>query len=265
MMAARLRLDRLLADRQLVSSREKAHALVLSGRVRVNGQPVQKAGTLVRREASLEVLPAPFSHVSRGGAKLEAALAAFGVNPAGWTVLDVGASTGGFTDALLQHGAERVIALDVGHGQLDWTLRRDPRVVVVERFNARFLSPERLETAVRGRVRSTGLDLAVIDVSFISLSHILPAVASLPSLTRCIPLVKPQFEAGRKQVGKGGVVRDPQVHAAVVETVCGQAALAGWRTRGILPSPLAGTKGNREFFLHLVRENQATGRVGQDP
>ncbi len=247
----RLRLDTLLARRGLAPSRERAQALILAGRVRVGGQPAGKAGLRLDEAAEVEVLPDPNPYVSRAGAKLAGALAAFAVDPAGWCALDVGASTGGFTDCLLQAGARRVIALDVGHGLLDWKLRQDPRVVVIEKFNARELTPHALAAAAGGPVEP--LDLAVVDVSFISLGLVLPPLAGIPSLPRVLPLVKPQFEAGRGAVGRGGIARGRDLHAAVLYRVCAQAEAAGWRTQGVCAALVRGDKGNQEYVLDLVR------------
>jgi len=250
-----LRLDQLLAQRGLAPSRERAQALILAGRVRVEGTRVDKAGTRVASSAAVDVLSDPNPFVSRGGIKLAAALKSFAVNPSGWTVLDVGASTGGFTDCLLKAGATTVVALDVGHGQLDWSLRQDPRVLVVERCNARELTPQRLEQEATDW--NGHLDLAVVDVSFISLDLILPALASFPVLQRIISLVKPQFEAGRRQVGRGGIVRDPAIHAQVLRTFARQAATHGWQPIRMIPSPVTGAQGNREFLVDLIREDGA--------
>ena len=236
------RLDVLLFERGYAPSRARAQALIRAGRVHVAGILVDKPGTQVSTDIVIEV-SAPPRHVSRGGAKLEAALVAFGVDPQGKVCLDIGASTGGFTDCLLQAGARRVHAVDVGRGQLDWKLRNDPRVVVREGVNARYLRPEDIGERV---------DLATVDVSFISLRLVLPPLGAIvKSGGDVIALVKPQFEAGRQAVRRG-VVRDPAVHQAVVE---GVAAFAreqlGWAVRGTAPSPLLGPAGNREFFLHL--------------
>jgi 23S rRNA (cytidine1920-2'-O)/16S rRNA (cytidine1409-2'-O)-methyltransferase len=237
-----VRLDVLLAERGLVESRSRAQALVLAGRVRVDDQVVTKAGSNVGPDARLDVdLGPPF--VSRGGAKLAAALDAFGVDPAGARCLDVGASTGGFTDCLLQRGAVEVCAVDVGRGQLHERLRQDPRVTVVDGVNARALAPALVPFAA---------SLAVIDVSFISLSLVLPAVAScLADPWRCLPMVKPQFEAGRGQA-PGGVVRDPAVRRAALERVAEAAHALGAVTLDACSSGLAGPAGNRELFLHIV-------------
>lgn len=239
----RERLDRLLLARGLAATREKAQALILAGRVRVDGQRVDKAGARVALDAVLEVEPGP-RWVSRGATKLEHALRVFAVPVEGRSVLDVGASTGGFTQALLAAGAARVIALDVGRGQLDWTLRQDPRVAVVEGVNARYLAPATLPFAVT---------LACADVSFISLKRVLPSVAAcLTPPGEIVALAKPQFEVGRGRVGRGGIVRDPAEHRAVLEDLCAFGTDAGLGVRGLCASPIKGTEGNAEFFLHLV-------------
>jgi 23S rRNA (cytidine1920-2'-O)/16S rRNA (cytidine1409-2'-O)-methyltransferase len=239
----KVRLDVLLVDRGLAQSRERAAALILSGVVLVNGQRVQKAGTPVADTAEIALKEPDHPYVGRGGIKLAGALDTFGVRVAGRDALDIGASTGGFTDVLLKRGANRVVAFDVGHGQLDWGLRNDARVVVIERANARTLEPTHLPGLV---------DIVTIDVSFISLRHILPRV---PALLRpgadVIALVKPQFEAGRGEVGKKGLVRDPSVHARVVEEVTRAGAEVGLVREAMIESPITGDTGNREFFLHL--------------
>ena len=241
-----MRLDVLVVERGLAGSRERARALILAGQVRVNGQLATKAGTFVAADASVDLSGPEHPYVSRGGVKLAAALDAFSIQADGRRALDIGASTGGFTDALLQRGASLVVAVDVGHGQLDWTLRNDPRVVVLERVNARTLSAGQLpETARR-------FDIITIDVSFISLRHILPVVPPLLAPEGdVVALVKPQFEAGRGEVGKGGIVRDPDVHARVVEDITRAADTLGLRRFGMVESPIAGMEGNREFLLHL--------------
>ncbi len=240
------RLDTLLVDRGLVPSRERARALILAGQVRVNGQPLTKAGAAVPDTAIVTVDTPDHPYVGRGGVKLAHALDVFDIAADGRTALDIGASTGGFTDVLLQRGARRVVALDVGHGQLDWKIRSDPRVVVLERVNARALTPAQLPAEV------LPCDLVTIDVSFISLRHILPV---LPPLLAAggdvVALVKPQFEAGRGEVGKGGIVRDPEVQARVVADVAGAAEGLGFHRAGVVESPITGMEGNREFLLHL--------------
>ena len=241
-----MRLDAALVERGLAASRERARSLIMAGHVSVNDRPVSKAGTAVAGDARIEVAEPDHPYVSRGGVKLAHALDAFGVNPAGRHALDVGASTGGFTDVLLQRGAASVIALDVGRAQLDWRLRSDPRVTVVEGVNARSLTRTDVPHPV---------DLVTIDVSFISLGHILPALPPLlADGADIVALVKPQFEAGREQVGKRGLVSDPAVHAEVIERVTARAAAAGLRREAMTPSALKGATGNQEFFLHLRRE-----------
>ena len=243
-----VRLDTLLVDRGLAASRERARALILAGNVRVNGQPASKAGTAVTTDADVSILGPDHPYVGRGGIKLAHALETFSISVAGRIALDIGASTGGFTDALLQRGASRVVALDVGHGQLDWKLRNDSRVDVIERVNARTLTPADLPA---GR---SPFDIVTIDVSFISLTLILPVVPPLLRDTGdVVALVKPQFEAGRAEIGKGGIVRDEQVHARVLEEVTTAADALGLRREGVTESPISGMEGNREFLLHLRR------------
>lgn len=244
-MAAGVRLDRLLVDRGLAPSRERAQRLILAGAVLVDDRPADKPGTVVAADAALRLREEASPWVSRGGEKLVGALDAFGVDPSGLACLDVGASTGGFTDCLLQRGARHVTAVDVGYGQLAWSLRQDPRVTVLERTNARALRPEHIPEPPA---------LVVVDVSFISLTLVLPAIAAVaaPGAT-VLALVKPQFEAGRGQVGKGGVVRDDAVRAAAVARVRDAAVDLGYAVRGEADSVLPGPKGNREVFLHLVR------------
>jgi len=232
------RLDLLVVERGLAESREKARALILAGAVLVEGRPVAKAGTLVSGDAAVEVV-AGAQYASRGGEKLAGALAAFQIDVAGLVAIDVGASTGGFTDCLLRNGAVRVYAIDVGYGLIDYRLRQDPRVSVLERVNIRYLEslPEKA-------------DVATIDVSFISLEKVIPAVTKLLKAGgRIVALVKPQFQAKRQEVGKRGVVRDPQVHAAVLGRHVAWGAAQGLRLLGLAMSPLLGPAGNREFFV----------------
>jgi len=239
------RLDKLLVKRGLSESREKAQALIMAGLVYVNGQRVDKAGTRVLLEAEIEVRGEACPYVSRGGLKLEHALKEFEVTVDGLVCADTGASTGGFTDCLLQHGAAKVYAIDVGHGQLHWRLRQDPRVVVMEGVNARYLKPEDLPEAV---------DLATIDVSFISLTKVLPAVVELVKPGgQIIALIKPQFEVGPREVGKGGVVRDPALHRRVVEKIKNFATGLELTILGVTESPILGPAGNKEFLIHLKR------------
>lgn len=238
----RERLDRLLVARGLADTREKAQGLILAGRVCVNGARVDKAGTRVDPTAALTVAPGP-RWVGRGGVKFEHALRTFGVEAVGRSALDVGASTGGFTQALLAAGAARVVALDVGRGQLDWSLRQDPRVTVMEGVNARHLVRAMLPFEVT---------LAAADVSFISLKTVLPPVAAcLTPPGEIVALAKPQFEVGRGRVGRGGVVRDAAAHRAVLEDLCAWCAASGLPVRGLTASPIRGAEGNVEFFLHL--------------
>ena len=242
----KIRLDLLLVERGLAASRERARALILAGDVRVNGQPVTKAGTAIAPEAEVIVATPDHPYVGRGGVKLAHALDSFAIDVTDRLALDIGASTGGFTDVLLQRGARRVVALDVGHGQLDWKIRSDPRVDVVERVNARTLTPAMLPGTVRA------FDLVTIDVSFISLRHILPVVPPLLAPgADVVALVKPQFEAGRTEVGKGGIIRDPAVQARVVAEVVSASDALGLVRFGLTDSPIAGMEGNREFLLHL--------------
>lgn len=240
MKALRQRIDQLLVDRGLAESRAKAQALILAGNVLVNGQKVEKAGLTVLPDSAIRLLgQLPF--VSRGGFKLDHALNVFGINPVGWICLDIGASTGGFTDCLLQRGAARVYAVDVGPSQLDWKMRTDSRVVVSDHTNARYLQPSDI-----GELCS----LAVCDVSFISVTLILPALPPLLTAEgEMVILVKPQFESGRDEVGKGGVVRDPEVQDAACRRVREAAESLGYRTR-LTESPIQGAEGNREFLLH---------------
>lgn len=241
---SKVRLDQLVVERGLAGSREKAKALILAGQVFVDGQKSDKAGREVSEDARVEVLAQP-KYVGRGGLKLEAALAWWSIGVAGKVAIDVGSSTGGFTDCLLQHGATRVYAFDVGTNQMDWRLRNDPRVVLREGFNARFLQPSDVPEPV---------DLMVGDVSFISMTLILPpAVALLHDHGELAILVKPQFEVGRGQVGKGGIVRDPQLHQEAVARVSGAVQALGFVT-DVMESPILGAEGNREFLLYGRRQ-----------
>ena len=239
----RARLDTWLVERGLVESRAKASAVVMAGRVRVAGVPVTKPGTAVAAEAEVELLPGP-AHVGRGAVKLGVALDTLGVDPSGRVAVDVGASTGGFTEVLLERGASRVYAVDVGRAQLHERLRRDPRVVVLERTNARGLSPAQVPEPCA---------VATIDVSFISVLMILPPLRTvLDAEAEVLVLVKPQFEVGRRQVGRGGLVKDPGLHQQALRGVAQRAqAELGYAVRGACPSPVTGATGNREFFVHL--------------
>ena len=243
-----MRLDQLLVDRGLFESREKARRAVMAGLVGVDGRRVDKPGTAVREDARLEVAGPAEPYVSRAGRKLEAALDHFALDPAGLRCLDVGASTGGFTDCLLQRGASHVTALDVGYGLLDAKLRNDPRVTVVERTNARSLSPD---------VFPERFDLVVVDVSFLSLLKVVPAL--LPHLAqgdpggRLLTLIKPQFEIGREGVGKGGIVRDESARREIVDRRVREIAALGLEAAGCIDSPVAGAEGNREALALFVQ------------
>jgi len=237
------RLDAVLVDRGLVLSREQAGRVILAGLVQVNGMLVDKRAKLVDETVTIEVTPLAAPYVSRAGDKLAAALDAFHLSCQGLTAMDIGASTGGFTDCLLQRGVERVYAIDVGYGQLDWRLRNDPRVVVMERCNIRHLDAETIPEPIA---------LGVIDVSFISLKLVLPCVVKfLAAQAWVVALVKPQFEAGIKQVGRGGIVRDEAVRVAVIDNVKEMAKKIGFVCLGHLDSPVLGKRGNREMLLGL--------------
>ena len=236
------RLDQLLVDRGLVESRAKAQALIMAGLVFSGERKIEKAGLQVAEDAALEVRGQDHPWVSRGGLKLAHGLNHFEIDPSGCVAIDVGASTGGFTDVLLQNGAAKVFAVDVGHGQLAWKLRSDDRVVVIEKTNARYLTAEQI---------SEPADIVVCDASFISLKTVLPAALQLVKPHAwLVALIKPQFEAGREHVGKGGVVRDPDVHARVcAEISAWLAGLDGWSVLGIVESPITGPEGNVEFLI----------------
>ncbi|MEW6275606.1 MAG: TlyA family RNA methyltransferase [Bacillota bacterium] len=252
MASSRVRLDVLLVKRGLFASREKARTATMSGQILVNGQKVLKPGAPVKPDAELTVIErAPY--VSRGGLKLEKAISAFGLNLKNKVVLDVGASTGGFTDCALAHGARLVYAVDVGYGQLAWKLRVSPRVVVLERTNIRYLSKEAL---------SVPPDFVVIDVSFISLALVLPKVGDLTTEdAEGVALVKPQFEAGPEKVGKKGVVKDPLVHQEVLAKICSIVNGLGWEVRGLAFSPFKGPEGNIEYLLYFRKQPE----TGIDP
>jgi 23S rRNA (cytidine1920-2'-O)/16S rRNA (cytidine1409-2'-O)-methyltransferase len=235
------RLDVLLVERGLAASRERAQALLLAGQVRVNGVKVEKAGTQIATDARIEIAGEALRYASRAGWKLEGALEDFRVSPRDRICMDVGSSTGGFTDCLLQHGARKVYAVDVTIDQLDWKLRQDPRVVTMER-NARYLRPEDIGEAV---------GFVTVDVSFISVSKILPAIVPVAaSSANFLILIKPQFELEKREVGKGGIVREPALHQKAIQRVSAAAAEAGLEVIGVRPSWLTGAEGNQEFFLH---------------
>ena len=255
-----VRLDKLLVDRGLSNSRERAQALILAAKVLVDGQRITKAGQKVATDSILQVMGQDHPFVSRGGLKLQHAIETFGLDVIGLTAMDVGASTGGFTDCLLQYGVRRVYAIDVGYGQLAWKLRQDPRVVVLERQNIRHLSKDQIPEPIQ---------IVTIDTSFISLKLVIPAVIPFfgpdqdsglrtqdcfPSQGKLIALIKPQFEAGRAHVGKGGVVRDQEVHQAVCDSILEFCRALGFQVGGIIPSPILGPKGNVEFLLFATYE-----------
>lgn len=246
------RLDVLLTARGLAPSREKAKALIMSGIVYVNGQKEDKAGTGFPEDAEIELRGSTLRYVSRGGLKLEKAVAEFGVRPEGKICMDVGASTGGFTDCMLQNGAVKVYAVDVGHGQLDWKLRNDARVVCLEKTNIRYATREQVPDEIA---------LSSIDVSFISLSKVLPAVRKLLQTEgEVVALIKPQFEAGREKVGKHGVVRDPEVHREVISSCVRYAEENGFRVCGLTFSPIRGPEGNIEYLYDLVLRDPADAK-----
>jgi 23S rRNA (cytidine1920-2'-O)/16S rRNA (cytidine1409-2'-O)-methyltransferase len=237
------RLDLLLVEKALAPSRQRARAMIMAGKVLVNHVPVDKPATPVDPDDRIEFKGRDIAYASRGGIKLEAALQGFGLNVHGTVCLDAGASTGGFTDCLLQQGAKRVYAVDVGYGQLAWKLRQDPRVMVIERTNIRHLPVD---------VVGEPIDLATVDVSFISLKIVVPVLqAFVKKRGRILALIKPQFEVGKGRVGKGGVVRNPELHKEVIEALSAFFKTAGLESLGVLPSPILGPKGNREFFTLL--------------
>jgi 23S rRNA (cytidine1920-2'-O)/16S rRNA (cytidine1409-2'-O)-methyltransferase len=241
----KIRLDQLLVQNGLVESREKAKALIMAGEVAVDGTRADKPGHNYPEDCEITLKTESMPYVSRGGLKLEAAVENFNIDVNNLVMLDIGASTGGFTDYLLQNGAKKVIAVDVGYGQLHWKLRQDPRVAVIEKKNARYLKPEHLKDNPDG---------AVIDVSFISLKLIIPVVSRLlPARSFIIALIKPQFEAGKNQVGKGGVVRDEEIRNKTVRDIREFCINQGWRSEGEIPSPILGPKGNKEFLIYLTR------------
>ena len=246
-MKVKKRLDVLLTERLYAESRAKAQAIIMAGQVYVDGQKADKPGISYEETVEIEVRGETCPYVSRGGLKLQKALRDFGVDPKGYVCSDSGASTGGFTDCLLQQGAKKVFAIDVGYGQLDWKIRSDPRVVVMERTNIRYVTPEQL---------GEPLDLSVVDVSFISLKIVLPAIKALLKPTgQVLCLIKPQFEAGRDKVGKKGVVRDPETHKEVLDMFVQLASDLQMRILGLTFSPVKGPEGNIEFLGHLTMED----------
>ena len=246
----RSRLDLLLVARGLAPTRERARALILAGHVSVAGQPATKAGTPVAEDADINLRQPDHPWVSRGGLKLDHALEVFNLDVTGLTALDIGASTGGFTDVLLSRGAAHVVALDVGTAQLDWRLRTDPRVTCIEGLNARYLTPDQLPDGMRS------FGIITVDASFISLAHLLPVIPPLLDASgRVVALVKPQFEAGRREVGAGGIVRDAAIHARVVDAVAAAAHRVGLNRLAVEPSPVTGAEGNREFLMLLAHHD----------
>lgn len=245
MTVGKARLDLLLVERGMFPSREKAQAAIMAGEVLLNGQVVLKPGVSYSRDSQVDVVKKRPHFVSRGGYKLEKALADFDLDVAGKTLLDVGASTGGFTDCALKGGAARVFAVDVGYGQLDWSLRQDPRVKSLERINIRHLKKEDID--------GIPIDMATVDVSFISLNLVFPVLQAM-AIPAVVTLVKPQFEAGRDQVGRGGVIKDAKTHLFVLEKVIESAAEAKYQLQGLTYSPLKGPKGNIEFLAYFVQE-----------
>jgi 23S rRNA (cytidine1920-2'-O)/16S rRNA (cytidine1409-2'-O)-methyltransferase len=239
------RLDKIIVDKGFAASRERARALIMEGKVLVNGIPVTKAGSMLSPDISVTVAGEDIPYVSRGGLKLEAALRHFNISAAGKIAMDVGSSTGGFTDCLLQHGTIKVYCIDVGYGQLAWKLRQDPRVVLIERTNIRYLEKEKIPDPIV---------LATIDASFISLSKVMPRVLEflIPN-GEVIALIKPQFEAEKGEVGKGGIIRDAAKREKIVEKVKGEMESLGLSITGILQSPIAGQKGNIEYLIYMIK------------
>ncbi|MBI5098660.1 MAG: TlyA family RNA methyltransferase [Nitrospirae bacterium] len=243
----KIRLDKLLFDKGLVESREKAKALILEGNVLVNGIAVDKAGALVKPDDVLTVV-SKMPYVSRGGLKLEHAIKTFNIDVKDKIAMDVGASTGGFTDCLLQHGAKKIYAIDVGYGQFSWILRNDEKVVLFEKTNIRYLDEDLVPDKT---------DIATIDVSFISLLKVIPKVLEfLAPQGEIVALIKPQFEAGRKDVGKGGVVKDENKRLEVVKKIKNESEKLGFKVKGVTTSPIRGPKGNVEYFIYLIRSPQ---------
>ncbi|SCW42857.1 23S rRNA (cytidine1920-2'-O)/16S rRNA (cytidine1409-2'-O)-methyltransferase [Lachnospiraceae bacterium C10] len=250
------RLDVLLVEKGLAPSREKAKALIMEGKVFVDQQREDKAGSTFKEEAVIEIHGETLKYVSRGGLKLEKAMKDFPINLEGLVCMDIGASTGGFTDCMLQNGASKVFSVDVGYGQFAWKLRQDPRVVCMEKTNIRYVKPEDI-----GEL----LDFASVDVSFISLSKVLPAARDLlKEEGQMVCLIKPQFEAGREKVGKKGVVRDPKVHVEVIENVLTYATSNGFLPIGLSYSPVKGPEGNIEYLVHLKKVSQDEITVAED-
>ncbi|HKJ13568.1 MAG: TlyA family RNA methyltransferase [Desulfobulbaceae bacterium] len=246
----KIRLDKLLLEKNLAPSRQKAQAMIAAGQVMVNNRLADKSGTLVEDSVTIAVKQS-CRYVSRGGYKLEAGLEYFRIKPEGLVCLDIGASTGGFSDCLLKNGAAKIYAVDVGYGQLAWELRQDPRLVVMERTNARYLTAENFADLI---------DLAVIDASFISLKLLIPPLLPLfRKQVSILALIKPQFEVGRGKVGKRGVVLDPALHQEVIDEIVAFCKTLGLQSHGVTPSPILGPKGNKEFLIHLVSDPGSAG------
>jgi 23S rRNA (cytidine1920-2'-O)/16S rRNA (cytidine1409-2'-O)-methyltransferase len=245
------RLDKLLVAKGIVQSRERARALIMAGRVVVEGEVIEKPGAQIHVEAPLQLRGEDSPYVSRGGGKLEGALKTFGFDPKGMVVMDVGASTGGFTDCILQKGAQKVYTIDVGYGQLAWKLQRDPRVINLERRNIRYLQREEIQEEI---------DLILVDTSFISVEKFFPSLLKfLKEGGTILSLIKPQFEVGKGEVGKGGVVRDGSLHQKVIDRISKFSREIGLRVVGVTESPLLGPKGNKEFFIYLKKESRKDG------
>jgi 23S rRNA (cytidine1920-2'-O)/16S rRNA (cytidine1409-2'-O)-methyltransferase len=264
--SGKTRLDLLLVARGLVASRERARALILAGRVLVSEQKIDKPGTSVAQDSAIRLLGEDQPYVSRGGLKLAAALEHWKIDVRGRACVDVGASTGGFTDCLLQHGAAHVTAVDTGFGQIDMKLRNHPRVQLMERTNARLLEPGSLTGPVRNQEEGQEKTLLVMDVSFISATLVLgPVLAAAPALVEAVILVKPQFEAGREHVGKGGIVRDPAAHELAIHKVADCVRSLGWQVVETIPSPITGAEGNREFLLYAKEVSSPPDPLHSNP
>ena len=256
-MVRKERFDKLLVEKGMVQTRERARALIMAGKVAVEGKRIDKPGTKINIEAQLQLQGGESPYVSRGGEKLEGALTSFGIDPKGMVVMDIGASTGGFTDCVLQKGAQKVYAVDVGYGQLAWKLQKDSRVMNLERRNIRYLQREEVQEEV---------DLILIDTSFISIEKFLPHLLGfLKKGGFIISLIKPQFEVGKGEVGKGGVVRDKALHEKVIDRISKSSRGLGLKVLGISESPLLGPKGNKEFFIYLKKENEKDGQTEGTP
>lgn len=252
-MVRKERLDKILFEKGLVHSRERARSLIMEGRVSADGKIIDKPGTKVVLESQIKIEEEGYNYVSRGGKKLEGALKSFAINPEGMVVMDVGASTGGFTDCILQRGAKKVYAVDVGYGQLAWKLQKDSRVINLERRNVRFLKREEIGEEV---------DLILVDTSFISIEKFIPHLLQfLKSGGYIISLIKPQFEVGKGEVEKGGVVRNPILHKKVIERISQFCKGIGLDVLGVVESPLKGPKGNREFFIYLKKGEKVNGQT----